>query len=269
MNVQRVICAWFSPTGNVEALALAMGESLAAELEAPMERLNLTRPEHRTPRAFGPGDLLVIGLPVYAGRLPNKLVPELRGLRGDGTRSVCFVAYGNRAFDDALSELVLEQRQSGFLPVAAAAFPTEHAFAPGLASGRPDAEDLARAAEFAAAAARLEPGELTVPGRTPPGPYYRPLRLDGQPASFLKATPRVDAARCTGCGACDAVCPMGSVKGSETVGICIKCQACIHRCPRQARWFDDPDFLSHRAMLEQTCTARQEIFFAAAKQPEG
>ena len=41
-------------------------------------------------------------------------------------------------------------------------------------------------------------------------------------------------------------------------GICIKCQACIKKCPKKAKYFDDPAFLSHVAMLEQNYTRRAE-----------
>ena len=41
-------------------------------------------------------------------------------------------------------------------------------------------------------------------------------------------------------------------------GTCIKCQACIRQCPVKAKYFDDPAFLSHVAMLESHYTARKE-----------
>ena len=46
---------------------------------------------------------------------------------------------------------------------------------------------------------------------------------------------------------------------SEVNGICIKCQACIKKCPKDAKYFDDAAFLSHVAMLEQNYTRRAEI----------
>jgi ferredoxin len=49
-------------------------------------------------------------------------------------------------------------------------------------------------------------------------------------------------------------------------GTCIKCQACVKRCPRGAKYFDDPAFLSHRAMLEKNYLRRAApaFFFAQA-----
>ena len=93
------------------------------------------------------------------------------------------------------------------------------------------------------------------------GPYYVPQGEDGQPAQFLKAKPVTDAGKCTKCGICAKVCPMGSVSAqdfSEVPGICIKCQACVVKCPEGAKYFDAPGFLSHVRMLEQNFTARKE-----------
>jgi len=38
---------------------------------------------------------------------------------------------------------------------------------------------------------------------------------------------------------------------SQVPGTCIKCQSCVRKCTRGAKFFDDPAFLSHVAMLER------------------
>ena len=277
MKIKRIVAAYFSPTGNTEQLAKAMAGAVAEEAAAcsaagaagtavPVEYLDFTRPDARAGQySFAADDLLIIGLPVYAGRLPNKILPFVQeNLKGDGTPSLAFVCYGNRAFDDGLSELVYEQKNTGFRPAAAAAFATQHAFASALAAGRPNAADLEEAKAFSrdvwAKIARSgddegdgNHAELQVDGNTPPGPYYRPKRMDGEPAVFLKAKPLTDTDKCVSCGTCARVCSMGSIDPSDVInvpGICIKCQACVTHCPMGAKYFDDPDFLSHKEMLE-------------------
>ena len=102
---------------------------------------------------------------------------------------------------------------------------------------------------------RLEiPEKIAVRGDDPVGAYYTPLGTDGKPAVFLKAKPKTDPEKCTKCGICATVCPMGSIPKDAPdtcTGICIKCQACILGCPRGAKFFDDEQFLSHARMLEQ------------------
>ena len=179
------------------------------------------------------------------------------------------VLYGNRGYDDALKELCEVLSGNGFCPAAAAAMVGEHAFAPALAHGRPDAEDIAAAEAFARNAAhtlreRERPSPAAVPGREPIGPYYTPLGLNGEPARFLKAKPLTDPLKCARCGLCAALCPMGSIPREtpeECGGICIKCQACVKGCPTGAKYFADAAFCSHRAMLEQTYAKRRENEF--------
>lgn len=262
--VERVCAVWFSPCGNVEKIVRTVAEAAADALGVPAgPTVDLTPPAARTREyVFGPGDLAVVGTPVYAGRVPNKLAPDLaRILRGNGAAAIAAVSFGNRSFGDALTELAGILRANGFAVPAAAAVVSQHSFAQALAAGRPDAADLEELRAFARRAAeKVRSGCLAgpaIPGSDPPGPYYTPLGTDGQPARFLKALPVTDAALCTRCGICAAACPMGSIPPeapSETRGICIKCQACIRKCPAGARRFTDPAFLSHREMLLRTCS---------------
>ena len=108
------------------------------------------------------------------------------------------------------------------------------------------------------------PAPIAVPGDAE-APYYVPKGTDGQPAKFLKAKPLTDPSRCTNCGACARVCPMGAIDPSDVCsvpGTCIKCQACVRKCTKHAKYFDDAAFLSHVAMLEQHFTEpkKNEVF---------
>lgn len=93
--------------------------------------------------SFKRGDLVFFGVPVYAGRVPNLLLPYLREfISGGGAAAVPIVSYGNRNFDDALKELAQLLERAGFFTAAGGAFVGEHAFSEILGAGRPDAEDL-------------------------------------------------------------------------------------------------------------------------------
>ena len=77
--------------------------------------------------------------------------------------------------------------------------------------------------------------------------------------------PRTDPAKCTNCGTCARLCPMGAIDPEDVYsvpGTCIKCQACVRKCTKHAKYFDDPAFLSHVAMLEHTFTEpkKNEVF---------
>lgn len=268
MGFDCITAVYFSPTGASRRLAECASRELGAYFGARVSELDLTPPAAREKsHAFGEGDLVVFSMPVYAGRLPNKILPCIQTqFCGGGARALLLCSYGNRSFGDALTEMRDELTANGFRPFAAAAMVSEHAFAGALATGRPDAEDLRALAAFARRAAKraeMPPVLLPVAGNSPAGPYYTPLGEDGQPAKFLKAKPKTDADCCAHCGLCAAACPMGSIEtdGITVSGVCIKCYACVRKCPQGAKYFDDPAFLSHRAMLLKHYTARQENSF--------
>lgn len=265
MDLKRMFVLYFSPTGGTERVARLAAGTLAEKLGLEPEYINFTKPENREREyRFRRDDLLVMASPVYAGRLPNKVMPEYKGkIFGDGTPAVSLCVFGNRSPDEALRELALLLEGNGFRLAGAASFAGRHAFSDKVGEGRPDEADRAEIAAFAAKAAAKLAGEdlpLLELDRSEVGPYYTPLKADGTPAKFLKAKPLTDWSKCNQCGACARVCPMGSIdkETMEAVGLCVKCQACVRKCTRHAKYFEDPDFLSHVAMLEQNYTRRAE-----------
>ncbi len=277
MSIKRITAAYFSPTGNAKKIAEHIASTISIQLQIPNESFDFTLPAAREQaHTFTEEDLLVLVMPVYASRVPNKMLPAVQTLfTGHHTNAIIVSTYGNRSFGDGLTELRDELTAHGFHVIAAAAIPSEHAFDDRLATGRPNVEDLAEIEVFAMHASwKLEnltanPESasktlLEVPGNSPVGPYYTPLGTDGKPAVFLKAKPKTDASKCASCGACANACPMGSISHenfAEVSGICIKCHACIHTCPNGAKYFDDEAFLSHKAMLVENFTARKENAF--------
>lgn len=290
MKIKKVTAAFFSPGGNVEKIAMTIGETAADILGAEFEIFDFLLPDAREKgRSFGADELLVIGLPVFAGRLPNKILHFVQnGFKAgkkaretsmnvpntsDKGNAICipFVSFGNRAFDDGLSELVMEMRNSGFTVAGAAAVVGEHSFCGALATGRPDDEDLREVVRFSnqvcekiIAADGTGIDDISVPGNTPPGPYYTPLRTDGEKAVFLKAKPATDKDKCNGCMDCVRRCPMGTIRAEDPTdvsGICIKCQACVKVCHAGAKYFNDPDFLSHRDYLDQHHREKKDNMF--------
>ena len=271
MQVNKVWAVYFSPTGGTEKVVKTIAETMAAKFGLDVNEIDLTKPENRKKTyEFGGEDLAVVGTPVYAGRIPNKILPDLEAcLAGSGTKAVPVSVFGNRSFDDGLMELKLLLEARGFVPVAAAAAVSQHAFSETLAAGRPDEKDLEELRAFAERTAeKVMAGEtfeaVSVRGNNPVGPYYTPLTEEGTPAKFLKAKPLTDMELCDHCGICAQVCPVESIDAedeSQVPGICIKCQACVKKCPKHAKYFTDEQFLSHVRMIEKNYSARSENSF--------
>ncbi len=144
METKRVTAVYFSPCGNAGKIAERIAASMAEVLQAERATVDFTLPGAREQvYTFGPEDVVVFVMPVYAGRLPNKMLPCVQELfKGDHTKAVIACSYGNRSFGDGLTELRDELVNNGFVPFAAAAIPSEHSFDSRLATGRPNAEDL-------------------------------------------------------------------------------------------------------------------------------
>lgn len=267
MRKQRVWAMYFSATGTTEKIVTAIADEIA---QGTARRLDFTLPEVRgREAAFDSGDLVVFGVPVYAGRVPNVLLKYLDTVKGGGALAVPVVLYGNRNFDDGLIELRNILETKGFHTVAAAAFVGEHSFSRTLGAGRPDCADMELARQFAQRVAAKLAGctetELTaepvaVAGQNPIRGYYQPRDRKGSPIDIRKVLPKVNE-QCDNCGLCAQLCPMGSIHKTDVslyTGICIKCGACIKKCPRNARYYDDAGYLYHRQELEEEYVRRAE-----------
>ena len=172
MQAKKIWAMYWSATGTTRTVVTAVAGKMAGRLGLPLEEYDFTLPAARQGAPeFGPEDVVVFGTPTYAGRVPNVLLKYLATVKGNGAAAVPVVTFGNRAFDDSLIELRDILADNGFRPFAAAAFACEHSFSTTLAAGRPDADDLALAAQFAGqAAARVaaldaDTPVIEVPGR--------------------------------------------------------------------------------------------------------
>ncbi len=271
MTVIRAM--YFSATGTTKKIATRVADKIAEMSGFKRIDTDFTLPDARlSAPVIEKDEIVVFGVPVYAGRVPNVLLKFLNTVKADGTPAIPIVLYGNRNYDDALIELRGILETNGFTTFAAAAFIGEHSFSRILAAGRPDEEDYRIADIFAAGAYRKYlicgaedlPHPIEVKGCDPIRPYYTPRDRQGTPVNILKVKPKVDPDKCIHCGHCAAICPMGSIDPADITqftGICIKCGACEKGCPVGARYFDDPGYLYHRTELELGYERRAEPEF--------
>ena len=156
MRPRKVWAVYFSATGTTEKTVKCIASAAAEELELPWEAASFTLPGERENKLrFSVDDLVIFGAPVYAGRVPNVLLPYLHEkIEGAGALAIPVVLFGNRNYDDALIELRDILQTAHFACIAAGAFVGEHAFSRTLGAGRPDEKDLVLMKNFGEAVAR-------------------------------------------------------------------------------------------------------------------
>ena len=262
----------------MDGIYCGSGEGTGATASCPgtVKTIDLTLDRSDEPIILTSGETVVLGAPVYAGRVAPEAVKRLKRIQvaaGASVPAVVTVTYGNRDYEDALVELYDLAVSLGLTPFAAGAFIGEHSYstpAMPIAEGRPDSMDLADASIFGGECAR----KLESPGAFAPfhikgnRPYKEPARPStptaaSQPHSGTASTPAVpvSADGCPLCGECAAVCPTGAIvldSGSMKVltdsSLCIRCCACVKACPAGMRTYSTP----FAAFLHEHCSARRE-----------
>ena len=261
MKVSSVKLIYFSPTGTTKKILEGIATGIGIE---NIEHVGMTLPDATIkPLENFTDELVVIGAPVYAGRLPDDAVKRFKRFSAQNTPAVIVVVYGNREYEDALLELTNLSKDLGFIPVSAGAFIGEHSYSTQdvpIANGRPDTKDIEKATEFGAAIMRKiseiqaldDISPLNIPGNFP----YK------ERTPFPSISPNTLEDICTTCGTCADICPKAAITVNEKVetdtNLCIRCCACVRECPENARVMDDLRIKSVAKWLNENCSLRKE-----------
>ncbi len=261
MKPTKVELIYYSPTGTSKKVLEEVSKGLGIK---GVEHIDLTKSEAATKSHLIPaGDLAVIAVPVYGGRVPLVATQRLKTIKGNGTPAVIVTLYGNRAFEDALIELKDIATDQGFKAVAGAAFIGEHSFstdATPIAMGRPDKGDLEKAKVFGEKVkAKIDgmekPVEIKVPGNKP----YK----ERNPAA--PRSPETTVETCTLCGVCAEVCPTNAIIITDKVETvkekCTACSSCIKVCPTGARVWTNEGIKKAAVWLTTEYSKRREPEF--------
>lgn len=224
----KVTTIYFSATYTTKRVV----ETVAKNLSNKVTAYDITNDASTDEVVIPADELVVVGVPVYAGRVPAMAVERLRRFRGNNTPVVVVAVYGNRHYDDAVLELHDIMTECGFSTVSAGAFIAQHSIFPKVGKARPDAEDMADIKRFADRTLELSAGkfgDISLPGDRP---YKVPGGIPIWPTASKK---------CTACGACARLCPTGAIDPDSPKCVdktkCIKCGRCIVVCPTKARRF--------------------------------
>lgn len=218
----------FSPTGGTRRVCEYICEAIDAK--PLVTDLCVKEGQIRLPD-INKEDLVIIAMPVFAGRVPALAVERLKRIQSNHAKCAVVAVYGNRAYDDALLEMQDVATEMGFRVVAAVSAVAEHSIARVYAAGRPDSEDRKELAAFGTIIINKVEGMDT----------YKPLALPGNRpyrAGNTGPYPTADE-QCTDCGTCRELCPADAIPADNLRSVdkeaCISCMRCLSVCPTKAR----------------------------------
>ncbi len=263
MQTTKVYPLYFSATGTTRKVVKQIAEGTG--LEVAKDHAFIRRSEKEV--CLTATDLAVVGIPVYAGRVPAVAAENLKSYKGNNTPAIIIAVYGNRAYEDALLELKDILQRNGFRVIAAGAFVAEHSIFPAVATGRPDGNDLQQAMQFGRDSLALlsTAGSLVA--------FTTDIQLPGnhpyRPHGAIPLKPRGNR-RCNRCGACVKACPVQAIPEDHPrrtdKSRCISCAHCIAVCPEHSRHFGGFIYLiARRKFTAAHSEPRQvtELFFAS------
>ena len=220
---------YFSPTGGTKKVADILagnlgGEFCEVDICCDIENMMLQAE-----------DVCLVSVPSFAGRVPAVAVERIKKISGNGAKAILNCVYGNREWDDTLTELQDTLETCGFVCVAAVAAVAEHSIFRQFAAGRPDKEDALELAEFARKITeKLDSGvfgDLNLAGSH--GTYKELANIPFKPGAN-------DA--CDKCGICATGCPVEAIDKTNPRKTdkdrCISCMRCRDICPKHARDLD-------------------------------
>lgn len=237
---KRIGVLYFSPTKTTEnickAIALGMGVKNPVDLNitVPYFRARLTTD---STKFLDNIDHLIIGSPVYSGKLPVQVKEYLSSINGNGKKCTAIVVYGNRDYGMALYHMVEILIESNFNILAAGTFIGQHSYSEitPVAVGRPDKSDLEKACSFGSesnnASTYLSREDI---------PFQRDMISLSR--NYNQINPVFKSEKCIQCKICSKRCPVdiispetGDWLNRNSKKKCIGCMACISVCKNKAR----------------------------------
>lgn len=270
--VKNILGVYFSPSGETAKITKKITKELTDNMQEmcletiEAEFYEMLEVAKNGTINFNDENIVVMGMPVMSGRIPEICRQMLCHINGNGAYLVALVSYGNHSYGDSLFELYTYASERGFNVISAGAFVAQHSMFPKIAEHRPDSGDIQKMKEFSKVTAkklkrfvctdishmrgRLAP--LTIPGSLP-----------SRRASKLPIHPTANG-MCIECGKCAEVCPTGAIDKDDVKKSdpkkCISCTTCINECPQDARGFFGP-------LARATRIAREKLHFKR-KEPE-
>lgn len=254
-GIKKTASIFFSPAGSTKKAADIVLKEIGAEV------LDIDLCTYINEEIILEGcDLALIAVPSFGGRVPKTAMDRLAKIKAEGIPCALLVTYGNREYDDTISELILAAKLSGFKVIGAAAAVCRHSVITEIAQGRPDEKDIAVLKEFA-----IKIKEKTETENTETD--LSALEKDKALFKEFKGVPlKPKATRaCVKCMLCAKKCPVAAIDKADPKktdkDACISCMRCVNICPKGARKVPALVLGAAGKMLKKACSERKETVY--------
>ena len=114
----KIAKIYFSPSSTTRKIV----DEIANKFEGTQEEYDLLNVAGgNSPKEFDDDTLVIVGMPIFAGRLPKTASTKLMNFKGENIPAIAVVNYGNINIGDALIELNDILKENGFTIVGTGA----------------------------------------------------------------------------------------------------------------------------------------------------
>ena len=251
-SMSKIVKVYFSPSNTTKKVV----EQIASNFDDDSESYDLLN--FNGEKEFPQDTIAIVGMPVFAGRIPKSGRERLEKLKGNNTKAIAIANYGNAHVTDALLELIDLLKENNFDVIAAATTISHHSIFDGVALGRPDSADIEKIDEFSKKCIeKIKSGkslESEIPGNRPYVDYKQlPFEIS------------CDETICAFCYDCVSICPEKAIPDDDPIStnldLCSRCTACISICGENARSFSGDAFEAKKPEFENANSERKEVEF--------
>ena len=253
LNFDKISKIYFSPSGTTEKIV----NEISKNFNMNQENYNLLSFDEA--KEFN-NELVIIGMPVFNGRIPKSACKRLSKMKGNNTKAIVVLNYGNMEYGDALLELTELLKENNFKIIGAAATVSQNSLFNQLGYKRPDEHDLKSINEFSQKIIEKlknnKENEIFVSG-------YKPYKEYTTPEFTLNC----DENLCTECLDCYYTCPEEAIMENNPLMTkmdnCSRCGTCINVCSEGARSFGGSryEFEKHNAIEKHMSKKEAEFYF--------